>query len=150
MQTQFTIPTFGDTRLPAHFWAKVLVGSGPTLRPDLGPCWEWRMPISSNGYSHYWVRTRYILGHRLTYETLIGHIPPGLEPDHLCRKRICVNPAHIELVTHQENIRRGKAATRKTHCFRGHPFDEVNTHIKTDGYRECRTCRRAWARVYWR
>ena len=84
------------------------------------------------------------LVHRLTYELIRGPIPEGLQIDHLCRVRACVNPNHMELVTQSENIRRGMAPSainaRKTHCYKGHPFSEENTYVSPKGERYCRTC----------
>jgi len=135
--------TVGDPRLPARFWAKVRVSENG--------CWEW-MGARAKGYAHFSVGSRIdgsyrsIRGHRLAYETMIGPIPPLLEPDHLCRNRACVQPEHIELVTMRENILRGNGPSalnaRKTHCLRGHPFDEINTCSLRTGKRECRACRR--------
>ena len=62
---------------------------------------------------------RKTMAHRAVYEHLVGPIPEGFQLDHLCRVRECVNPAHLEPVTQQENIRRGEVAT-KAECVNGH------------------------------
>jgi hypothetical protein len=85
--------------------------------------------------------------HRWAYEAFVGPIPEGLEIDHLCRNRACVNPAHLDPVTHQENMSRGKAA-RMTHCHKGHPFDEANTRMEAYGSRRCKECNNAASRRY--
>ena len=90
--------------------------------------------------------TGWIAAHRFTWELLRGPIPKGLELDHLCRNHACVNPDHLEVVTHQENCLRGASPPArnalKTHCVHGHPFDKANTRFKREGRRQCRTCDR--------
>lgn len=86
-------------------------------------------------------------GHRVMYEALVGPVPEGLVIDHLCRVRHCVNPEHLEPVTRKENLRRGRNHNRdKTHCLKGHPFDEENTYQRSSGRRGCRACQRSWSR----
>ena len=129
-------------------WAKVdKNGPVPTLRPDLGPCWIWTGKKDKKGYG--WIRiggagTPKAPAHRVTYELTAGEIPSGLELDHLCRVHDCVNPTHLEPVTHQENMLRGEtfaaANAQKTHCPKGHPYDEQNTRVRSNGKRSCRTC----------
>jgi hypothetical protein len=90
--------------------------------------------------------------HRVIWEMTHGPIPSGLEVDHLCRNRACVNPRHMALVPHRENTLRGMAPTainaRKTHCPAGHPYDGENTYMAPDGWRQCMTCRREWQRRF--
>jgi hypothetical protein len=86
-------------------------------------CWEWRGWRDRHGYGRIDVKRVSRLAHRIAYEILIGPIPDGLELDHLCRNTSCVNPAHLEPVTHRENMGRGTFAT-KTHCPAGHLYAE--------------------------
>ena len=105
------------------------------------PCWQWTGPSSPLGYGYF---GRYGVAHRVAYEIAVGPIPDGLEIDHLCRNRGCVNPEHLDAVTHRQNILRGETLASinaaKTHCWRGHPFDEGNTRVSAIGYRTCRAC----------
>lgn len=80
---------------------------------DLGyasPCWIWRGSVSHNGYGLIFRDGRSYRAHRFVYEKTHGPIPDGLEPDHLCRQRICINPDHLEPVSRAVNARRGAAA----------------------------------------
>ncbi len=137
--------------LPLRFIAKVdFSGPIPEHRPELGPCWIWTA-CNNKGYGQFRIGSRTdktkrsVYSHRFTYELLCGIIPKDLECDHLCKNSKCVNPNHIELVTHQVNILRGDAPSaqcaKKTHCPKGHPYDLENTH-HYKGSRYCRTCRR--------
>jgi HNH endonuclease len=104
-------------------------------------CREWRgSRRASNGYGRYWHDGRMVTAHRYAYERQHGAIPAGLEIDHTCRNRACVNPAHMEVVTHRENVLRGDGMAarraRRTHCPKGHPYDMV----ERDGRRRCRRC----------
>lgn len=100
--------------------------------PETG-CWDWTGK-TLDGYG----RLTGEYAHRVSYELFVGPIPDGLELDHLCNRPLCVNPAHLEPVTHDENMRR--AAERRTHCKRGHEFTPENTYVRACGARQCRRC----------
>lgn len=107
-------------------------------------CWEWQRNRDSRGYGRY----RGTGAHRWVYQQLVGPIPADLELDHLCRNPPCVNPAHLEPVTHAENVRRGHEALGTgpytTHCPVGHPYDAANTYFKPGTqHRACKICRAA-------
>lgn len=112
-----------------------------------GSCWMWLGYIDYDGYGKTTENRRHQLAHRVVYARLVGPIPQGLTIDHLCRRRACVNPEHLEPVTQKVNTLRGNAVTaenaRKTHCGNGHPFDVLNTHWTRSGTRDCRACKRA-------
>lgn len=110
-------------------------------------CWLWRGQINPAGYGRIWGIGRRENAHRFVWMLMRGPIPAGLEIDHLCRVRNCVNPDHLEVVTHRENSLRSPIsasgmAARKTHCPQGHPYNEANTMIVV-GFRRCRICWRA-------
>ncbi len=109
-------------------------------------CWLWTGFLHSNGYATFYTGTRKQMAHRFAYEYYVGPIPDGLQLDHLCRVRSCVNPEHVEPVTSRTNLLRGHTVTAahaaKTECPQGHPFDEVNTYIHPTGSRRCRECMR--------
>jgi hypothetical protein len=99
-------------------------------------------------YGQIWWNRAQHLAHRVAYQLLVGPIPDGMVVDHKCRNRSCVNPAHLEPVTQEENVRRsvghvGARQAEKTHCKRGHAYDEANTYWAPDRrHRLCRECSR--------
>lgn len=133
-----------------RFWTKVDKGSTPD------DCWLWLGSVNNEGYGSIRVKPKPAgptLVHRYSYEMLVGPIPDGKELDHRCRNRHCVNPAHLEVVTHSENCGRGDGGLAwsllqraKTHCPKGHPYDLFNTYYDKNGGRQCRICKSERAR----
>lgn len=133
------------------FWAKVRKTDG---------CWPWTGLVERGGYGRLRWRRRMAMAHRVAYELSTGPIPEGFELDHTCHTaaaargacaggdecphRACVNPAHLEPVTHRTNGLRGVSFAAenatKTHCLRGHEYTPENTYM-WGGHRSCRECR---------
>lgn len=115
------------------------------VEPVESGCWEWIGAIDRHGYGNFNAGNRKLVrAHRWGYERLVGSIPDGLDLDHLCRVRRCVNPEHLEPVTRRENVIRGASPTtpkkRRDRCFRGHPYTPKNTYVSKTGRRVCRRC----------
>jgi hypothetical protein len=130
-------------------------GPIPAHRPELGPCWLWK-GAKTRGYGVVWANGRNQRAHRFFYEMTHGKIPEGMQPDHLCRVRSCVNLKHLEIVTPLENTLRGNGPTainaRKTRCLKGHLLRGRNLRIDAlksgrEG-RACRMCARLRKRRY--
>src|SRR3977135_3690762 len=111
-----------DPEFLSRFWGLVDRQDGGF---QTGGCWPWLGSTTGSGYG----QIRYgghLLAHRIAYVLRKGDIPTGLQLDHLCRNRSCVNPAHLEPVTGRENPLRGGSPTAvnafKTHCPQGHEY----------------------------
>jgi hypothetical protein len=109
-------------------------------------CWLWRGAINSNGYPAIHSegrRGRQLRAHRVAYEMLVGPIPEGMQLDHLCEVKHCVNPDHLEPVLAQVNCERhtGKRIT----CAVGHPYQHRVSvvHGVTKRARWCPVCQEA-------
>lgn len=118
-----------------------------TRADDTGACILWVGARTKQGYGNMRLggRTgRNETAHRLAYEHWVGPVPDGLQLDHLCRHRSCVNPTHLEPVTRRVNILRGESPmarqARRTHCIHDHEFTPANTYIDPLGKRKCRAC----------
>lgn len=106
-------------------------------------CHIW-LGATVNGYAKLRYEKKLYLVHRLVYERAFGKITQGLEIDHLCRVRCCINVHHLEPVTKYENQIRGNTLTYwnllKTHCPLGHPYAGSNLIRQPRGARACRKC----------
>lgn len=132
---------YGDPSQPSltaeeRFWLKV-------DKDTVDGCWLWIGAKKPSGYGGF----RGTQAHRWIWVHLNGSIPEELEVDHFfCNRRDCVNPQHLRLVSRRENVLRSNnfAAwnAAKTHCPKGHEYDEDNTYISKRGERKCRACRR--------
>lgn len=123
-------PWASDHDKHIEFWTKVTVG-GPSQ------CWPWRGPGTDYG-TIYWPSHGTDHVHRVAFQLAHGRpIEGDLVIDHVCDRKKCVNPAHLDEVTREENLRRMGA--RRTHCARDHARAE---HGYTDqrGNRRCRAC----------
>lgn len=105
-------------------------------------CWLWQ-GTTSGGYGQISIANKMKPAHRATFVIYRGIIPIGKELDHLCRTRRCVNPWHLEPVTHKVNTLRGVSLqavnAKKTHCPAGHTYDGENTRVWR-GSRVCIQC----------
>ena len=125
----------------ARFFSKVNIDGA-------SGCWNWTS-FTEKGYSRFWLRGRSRSGYRVVYEWACGPIQRGLEIDHVCRNRACVNPLHLEAVTHTVNMSRGAHAL-KTHCPAGHAYLGGNILLGKKGQRNCRLCGRQRMALYYR
>jgi hypothetical protein len=106
-------------------------------------CWLWSGAKEPRGYGYVYQHGKKRRAHRITYELFKGPIPDGLDIDHLCRNTSCVNPEHLEAVSHRVNVLRGQGPTaenaKKLTCIRGHPLTQRRT---IPNARRCNACRR--------
>ena len=143
--------------LPERIRTKVVL-KRPLTDEARSFCWVWKGATARGRYAvaHWDGRLRVL--HRAILEADGRPCPPGLECDHLCCRRNCIRPDHIEYVTHSENIHRliargrvgarsgwdknGQSNKTKTHCIHGHEFTKANTLPNAYGKgRRCRTCK---------
>lgn len=108
-----------------RFWVKF-------SRDPLTGCWVWTAALDKvTGYGKFHIGPQTMgYAHRFSYETLVAPIPAGLDIDHLCRNRACVNPAHLEPVTRQVNL------------LRGDTLAAAHADDRDCGAESCKNCRR--------
>lgn len=131
-----------ETPTGAIYWARlrqkfVVAPSG---------CWEWTADHNQYGHGRFKFEGRKEMAHNVPFIVMAGSIDRALDRDHLCRNACCINPFHLEQVTHQVNCARGNGGSwgrGKTHCPHGHLYDEENTYIDSKGCRVCRACKKA-------
>lgn len=135
--------TYSVLNLPERIASKIQINESG--------CWCWTAGKNRKGYGIVGRDGSTLLAHRLVYELLAGKIQKGLELDHICRRRNCTNPAHLEQVTHRENVLRGVGPiarnAAKTHCKHGHELSVDNLVPKdwlNRGHRRCLACTKAW------
>lgn len=125
-------------RTAEKFWAYV---------EKTNNCWLWRGSLNNQGYGNVRWFNKTLKAHRVAYELTYSSIPEGLDLDHLCRTRNCVNPEHLEPVTRQENILRGEGVAaeylKRTHCKKGHEYAVTGFWVwKNSRARICKICSR--------
>lgn len=124
-----------------RFWSKVDMTNS---------CWEWIGYKNKDGYGTIKIKGKWYLAHRFLYQTMLEHITKGLQIDHLCRNRGCVNIHHLEPVTIKENLQRGNTTSsvnaRKTQCSKGH---DLPIYI-SGKHRRCVPCKKVYDSKRWR
>lgn len=117
-------------------------------------CWIWTAKRSRTGYGQFRHDGQMRSAHRVMYELSVGPVADGLDLDHLCRVRYCVNPRHMEPVTRRENMLRGDLGkdrwyAGKPYCRNGHDLTVPNAFNVYASTRRCRLCSIEYNRARW-
>jgi hypothetical protein len=120
-------------------------------------CWIWKGSPDRCGYGQMRLNGKRPMAHNISWWMFVGEIPKDKEIDHICEVRLCVNPTHLQALTHKENVNKGKGLgavnTRKTHCKQGHPLSGDNLRYDKGRYgmrRNCKTCQKKWHAEYYK
>ena len=130
-----------SAQMPDRFWSKVVKGGDDD-------CWRWSAKCAWNGYGQFRLDGRIQYAHRVSYALMVGPIEKGLDLDHVCRRRDCVNPNHLRPCTRRQNIHApgslcvAAMRARVTHCPRGHEYSGENLRMTGTGSRRCAACSR--------
>jgi len=112
-----------------------------------GDCLLWQRSKTRDGYGKLCIGGKETGAHRVAYEMVYGPVACWLVLDHLCRRRDCINPAHLEAVTLAENTKRGNSrsalAARTGVCRSGHPL------TASGGRMRCKVCLAARQREWY-
>ena len=116
-------------------------------------CWIWTAYVMPNNYGYFYMG-EIKRAHRASWIIHKGPIPDGMYVLHKCDIRECVNPDHLFIGTQKDNMGDRDRKNRnywasKTHCKRGHLFDETNTYVYGGGKRKCRKCTSARHKKAW-
>lgn len=133
-------------------WQEALPNALPrymkrNIDPGPNSCWTWNRSKDKHGYGWASWKNKTYLAHRIIYTLIVGDIPEGMNLDHLCRRRDCVNPDHLEPVTNYENLLRSPIGTAgRQHCLKcGGEFSMIG---KAKPQRRCKPCEKEWKREY--